>query len=242
MAESNAVRDANAFARTSAGAGPCAPKTPDKETTELATDNVPAPRRHALQTALSSRRSALRQASWALLSHPLPSGGPMSRSPLCTTYSEVAVWLSVALSVAAAACGGGVSSTGSSPDAGHAQASATSGSGGTGPSAPDGGSSGGTDAAFSADCPASGTIDATTTAWDGGRCIYIDVTTYDVSCHADSDCTAITGSCPSAGNARCVQGPCGGVCTWCPRKIPNPVSGSVTLFGQPIPPGCPDAG
>jgi hypothetical protein len=188
-------------------------------------------------------------------------------------FPALAFWLSVALGVAVAACGG-VSSTGSSPDAGHTQASATSAGSGTGPSAPDGSSSGATDAAFSADCPASGTIDSTTTPWDGGRCIYIDVTTYDVSCHADSDCIAIAGgmvcngvcppnaainvdgqtrydiavfrqgpgslpgwgsSCASAGNARCVQGPCGGVCTWCPRKTP-------TLFGQPIPPGCPDAG
>ena len=31
MAESNAARDANAFARTSAGAGPCAPQTADSE-------------------------------------------------------------------------------------------------------------------------------------------------------------------------------------------------------------------
>ena len=186
-------------------------------------------------------------------------------------FPALAFWVSVALGVAVAACGSAVSSAGSSADAGHTQASAGSAGSSTGPSAPDGWSSGGTDAALSADCPASGTIDATTTPWDGGRCIYVDVTTYDVSCNADSDCMAIAGgmvcngacgnaainvdgqtrydtavfregpgslpgwghSCPGfLGNARCVKGPCGGVCTWCPSAI----------SGNPIPQGCPDAG
>lgn len=56
---------------------------------------------------------------------------------------------------------------GSSPDGEHTQAAATSANSGIGPWAPDGGSSGGTDAAFSADCPASGTPVAATASSDG---------------------------------------------------------------------------
>jgi hypothetical protein len=106
---------------------------------------------------------------------------------------------------------------------------------------------------------------------DGGACVDIDVSTYDTSCHGDSDCINVTAGticegyncicggaainadgqsrynmtlssihpgrgpacgCPYLGAARCVQGPSGGVCTYCPSSI----------SGAPIPPGCPDGG
>jgi hypothetical protein len=109
-----------------------------------------------------------------------------------------------------------------------------------------------------------------TDAPDGGfaQCIHIDASTYDTSCQIDSDCIDITPGtlcdgyectcggaavnagglaryqaalgavrpgldlpceCPNLGSPRCVQGPSGGVCTYCPSSLSD----------APIPAGCP---
>jgi hypothetical protein len=95
---------------------------------------------------------------------------------------------------------------------------------------------------------------------DTGVCVYVDLTTYDLSCKSDSDCIQITsgeicsGECTCGGSAINADGqaqydqqlseitlaPCG-----CPAiGVPRCITGTCTLckFGPNGTPGCPDGG